>query len=103
MTSVFINQKREKISFMENKTTQRKPSDHVSVSHSNNQNNNCSDIDSLCASVMTHDRELPQNFSSTPRLYGGVSVNENEKAALSLPPKFTKFENVDKKKCLVEI
>ena len=30
-------------------------------------------------------------------------MNDNEKATLKLPPKFTIFENIDKKKCVVEI
>ena len=103
MTSVFLSQKRKKIEFMVSKVTQSKPADRVNVSQSNSQNNESENIDSMCASVMTHDRELPQHFSSEPRVYGDVSINENEKEALKLPPKFTTFENVDKKKCIVEI
>ena len=99
MKSVYLKQKRKKIDFMINKRTQYKPGDRLG----NSQNNMDDDIDSLCTSIMTHDRELPLNFSSEPRIYGGVSINENEKVALKLPPKFTIFENIDKKKCIVEI
>ena len=38
-----------------------------------------------------------------PRIYGGVEIDDNEKAALTLPPKFTTYERIDKQKCLVEI
>ena len=34
-------------------------------------------------------------FDNTPRLYGGVSIDENEKALLLLPPKFGLFEKID--------
>ena len=33
-------------------------------------------------------------FDNTPRLYGGVSIDENEKAVLLLPPKFGLFEKI---------
>ena len=37
------------------------------------------------------DQEIPSNFSTAPRCNGDVSLNENEVATLSLPPKFAVY------------
>ena len=46
-----------------------------------------SEITNMCNSVIIHDREIPPSYSLVPRIYGGVEIDDNEKAALTLPPK----------------
>ena len=55
--------------------------------------------------IVIKDTKLPENFESKLRMYGGVNLNQNNKftSALSLPPKFTVYENVDPERCEVEV
>ena len=46
---------------------------------------------------------LPLYFAHDCRLYGRVEVNDNEKEALLLPPKFGLFEEIDIKKCRIQL
>ena len=39
--------------------------------------------------------EFPPEFSSEPRLYGEIALNDDEKTALTLPPKFALLERVN--------
>ena len=57
----------------------------------------------LCRTIDTSDREIPQSYSREPRIYGGVKVSDEEKAALSLPPKYTTYEKINKQTAAVEI
>ena len=41
------------------------------------------------------DVELPEEFKSEPRVYGGIIINDAEKELLSLPSKFPAFKKLD--------
>ena len=60
-------------------------------------------VSKLCSTIDTSDREIPQDYNREPRIYGGVKVTEEEKAALTLPPKYTLYEKVNKQTAAVEI
>ena len=46
--------------------------------------------------VTVSDQELrEQDFKKGPRIYGGVEVSAEERAALDLPPNFSMYEKVD--------
>ncbi|MCP3850843.1 MAG: hypothetical protein GY694_11495, partial [Gammaproteobacteria bacterium] len=64
---------------------------------------NCVDVNDLCRSINTAKRPIPAEYSREPRIYGGAIINEEEKATLKLPPKFTLYENINKQQCFVEI
>ena len=49
------------------------------------------------------DKEIPTTFTSEPRCYGGISLTENEKKVLNLPPKFAVYGKVDSLECEAEI
>ena len=49
------------------------------------------------------DGVFPPEFMNEPRLYGGVDVDESEKRALMLPPKFGLLEEVNVTKCRVQL
>ena len=55
--------------------------------------------------IVIKDTALPENFESKPRMYGGVNLDQNNEvtSALSLPPKFTVYENVDPERCEIEV
>ena len=46
--------------------------------------------------------DLPPEFSSQPRLYGGVELDEDEKVALELPVKFGLFRKIDPVQCKID-
>ena len=60
-------------------------------------------VNNLYKTVNTADREIPESYSREPRIYGGAKINNDEKATLQLPPKFTVYEKINKQKCNVEI
>ena len=109
MTKVFVSEKRKKVDFLMCKQKQhsggrnRNTPSSFSRTSDRQQNNDNSEIDKMLASVVTSDRQLPPTFSSEPRVYGGVCVTEEEKQALTLPPKFTLYDKIDREKCMVEI
>ena len=45
-------------------------------------------IPEVVRDVRVADDNLPEEFESTPRIYGGVQLDEDEKAALVLSPKY---------------
>ena len=47
--------------------------------------------------------EFPEEFSSQPRLYGGVALDEDEKLALELPTKFGLYRKLDMTQCKIDI
>ena len=49
------------------------------------------------------DQELPAEYSSTARTYGGIELEENEHSLLSLPPKYATYEKVELESCEAEI
>lgn len=53
--------------------------------------------------ITVADQEIPNEFSTAPRCYGNVSLNQNEAAALSLPPKFAVYSKIDEAHCEAEV
>ena len=45
--------------------------------------------------IIVGDQELDECFTSEPRCYGACEVSDNEKQALSLPPKFALYTKID--------
>ena len=45
--------------------------------------------------IIVGDHELDECFASEPRCYGACEVSDNEKQALSLPPKFVLYTKID--------
>ena len=45
--------------------------------------------------IIVGDQELDERFTSEPRCYGACEVSDNEKQALSLPPKFALYTKID--------
>ena len=45
--------------------------------------------------IIVGDQELDERFTSEPRCYGACEVSDNEKQALSLPPKFVLYIKID--------
>ena len=54
--------------------------------------------------VIIGDQELNEiEFSSQPRTYGGVKLDEDETSAMSLPPGYGFFNRIYKEKCRIDI
>ena len=49
------------------------------------------------------DQELNEIFISNPKCYGGIIINDEERAVLSLQPKFTVYEKIQPTQCEAEI
>ena len=49
------------------------------------------------------DQDVPENFTSEPRCYGAIEISNDEKAVLSLPPKFATYDRVDQLRCEGEV
>ena len=49
------------------------------------------------------EQELPAEYSSTARTYGGIELDENEQSLLALPPKYATYEIVESESCEAEI
>ena len=109
MTEVYIKEKKRKIDFLKDRQLQHNGNNSVNRAKNSqtqtniDQSSDRHNIEKILDNVVTSDRPLPPTFSSEPRVYGGISISEEEKAALTLPPKYTLYENVDRKNCLVEI
>ena len=56
----------------------------------------------IIRSIVLKDEELKTEFSSEPRLYGNVMIDEQEKNVLSLPPNFGVYKKVDVQSCIIE-
>ena len=48
-------------------------------------------------------QEVPGAFSTTPPYYGNVAISREELAALSLPPKFAVYSNINVAYCEVQV
>ena len=46
---------------------------------------------------------ITEDFSSEPRVYGNITINENERSILILPPNYVVMEKVSETKCQVEV
>ena len=53
--------------------------------------------------ITTGDGDLPQEFSSEPRIYGNVTVSMEERAALTLSPKFGLYENISSTRSNIQV
>ena len=53
--------------------------------------------------IIINDQELTNEYNSEPRIYANIIINQEEKNLLSLTPKYTIFEKVDRWKCEIEI
>ena len=42
-------------------------------------------------------------FTSSPRVYGGVQIDNDEEEALSLPPSFGIYQKINKDKCKIDV
>ena len=60
-------------------------------------------IPDMIEGVIIKNQDLPSEYTSTPRTYGGILLDANEQALLSLPPKYAIFETVDSERCESEI
>ena len=45
--------------------------------------------------IIVGDQELDERFTSEPGCYGACEVSDNEKQALSFPPKFALYTKID--------
>ena len=86
--------KRKKVEFLARK---KKESEEKRIEHKDDK------VSNICKTIDTSDRTIPAHYSREPRVYGGAKVTKEEEAALTLPPKFTIYEKVNKEKALVEI
>ena len=53
--------------------------------------------------IILTDQELPTEYASTARTYGGIELDENEQPLLELPPKYATYEKVKSESCEAEI
>ena len=53
--------------------------------------------------INVEDCQLTEEFTSEPRLYGGVQVTEDEVAVLSLPPKFGVYKRLNTLQCRIDV
>ena len=53
--------------------------------------------------VLLKDQEIEEEYTSTPRLYGGIILTNDEQSLLELPPKYAIHEKVNKEHCQAEI
>ena len=53
--------------------------------------------------IIIKDQPIPDDFTTEPRVYGGVNITEPEKELLSLPPKFAMYDKIEPKKCEAEV
>ena len=53
--------------------------------------------------VKFNNEDFSEEFSSQPRLYGGVQLDEDEKVALELPVKYGLYRKVNVSQCRIDI
>ena len=49
------------------------------------------------------DQQCIEEFDTSPRTYGGIAITDEEKAVLTLPPKFSTFQKVDSVECSAQV
>ena len=64
--------------------------------------NTTPDVPDIVREVVVKDDELPAEFDSEPRMYGGVTVGDNEEEVLRLPPKFGLYRKVNIEQCVID-
>ena len=60
-------------------------------------------VPDLLQDIVISDQDLPDTFTSDPRMYGNVELTEQEMELLSLPPKFAVFDKIDTINCEAEV
>ena len=53
--------------------------------------------------IIVQDQQIPEGFSNEPRCYGGVELSADERAVLTLPPKFAAFSKIDSTDCEAQV
>ena len=53
--------------------------------------------------IIIKDQIITEDFSSEPRVYGNITINENERSILILPPNYAVMEKVSETKCQAEV
>ena len=53
--------------------------------------------------VIIADQDIPEEFTSSPRTYGGTTISEDEEQLLSLPPNFSIYDRVDSTECEAQV
>ena len=61
------------------------------------------DVPDHVRGISIANQEVPSTFSTTPRCYGNVAISREELAALSLPPKFAVYSNIDIADCEAQV
>ena len=49
------------------------------------------------------DTMYPPEFSNQPRVYGTLDINEAEEAIVSMPPKFARYQKLDKRRIRIQV
>ena len=80
-------------------STQKKKLQHLRNKYKKKQETIPDEIEGI---VLTN-QELPAEYTSTARVYGGVDLLENEQSLLSLPPKYAMYGKVESESCEAEI
>ena len=53
--------------------------------------------------IIVKDQEIPAEYSSAPKMYGGVTLEDNEQSLLTLPPGYATYEMIKEEQCEAEI
>ncbi len=53
--------------------------------------------------IVIEDQQVPEEFSTGPKCYGGVEINMDEQAVLSLPPKYAVYSKIDVIDCEAQV
>ena len=53
--------------------------------------------------IVVSDQVLPAEYNSTPTTYGGITLSDNERCILALPPKYATYETINKEQCEAQI
>ena len=75
---------------------------HLTQKYGEQRNRNV-EIPNEIQGITVAEQNLGEDFSSSPRTYGGTILDDNERLALSLPTKFTTYEKVEKEQTEAEI
>ena len=61
------------------------------------------DVSDSVRDIIVGDQQISDDFSTEPRCYGGVELTEDERATLSLPPKYAVYSKVDTTDCAAQV
>ena len=60
-------------------------------------------IPDMVREVVVKDVELTDEFTSKPRVYGGVTIDEQEDQVLRLPPKYGLYRKINATQCKIDV